>query len=349
MNKHVRWIMITMLLVLAGVVPLFAAVGYYNYKIDPLWNFAHANEYNHYQNGFDERQQKTNKITHNPFNYEALLIGTSRVTYMNQNDFKQHKTFNYSVSAMAVKEYGSYIEYAKKRNGKDFEVIYLELYFTSFDKNIKLKANKPDYYFKTSNEFLYKYKTLFSYSTLKRARFNKKISMENAYSKPRYYNRENIGLTDLKETNIPGKMERFKRSFNKEKITGAYPYNEEYVNMLKKLKKQNPNTKFVVFTEPIVWDRFELMFSDPVYWGAYERWYKDMTSVFDEIRSFQGKNSVNTNHKNFIDLYHYQPEVGTWMAHRLDNKTKDVPEDFGTKVSEENVDVYLNSIKSDLN
>jgi hypothetical protein len=346
--KHIKWLILSMLIFVVTALPIFAVAGYYNYKIDPLWNFGHAHAYNDFQNGFDERQQKTNMITHTPFDYEGLLIGTSRVTYMDQKKFTPYKTFNYAVSAMAVREYKPFIEYAKKRNGKDFKVIYMELYFGSFDKYVKLSANEPEFYFNKTNEFLYPYKTLFSYNTLKRSRFNKKISIENNYNRPRYYNRGNVGLTNIKDGNIQAKMKRFEATFNKTKKKGTYPYNPDYKKMLQSLKKANPNTKFIIFTEPIYYERFKMTLKNPNYYAAYERWYKDMADVFGEIYSFQGKNSVNLNEKNFIDLYHYFPNVGTSMAHRMSGIESGIPSDFGVKVTKNNVNDYLDSIKRDL-
>lgn len=37
--------------------PVFGIMGF-NYYIDPLWNYTHANDFNDYQLGFDERQLK---------------------------------------------------------------------------------------------------------------------------------------------------------------------------------------------------------------------------------------------------------------------------------------------------
>lgn len=59
-----------------------------NFIADPLWTFSHQNIFSKYQDGFDERQQKTNFIYFNGLNkYDGLLLGSSRTTYINQNDF----------------------------------------------------------------------------------------------------------------------------------------------------------------------------------------------------------------------------------------------------------------------
>ena len=87
MNRYKKWLL---QFVVGGFIVFFLIFGgvvYFNYYIDPLWNFNHKNEWNDFQDGFDERQQKTNYILSHPFQYDSLMIGTSRVTYMNQFEF----------------------------------------------------------------------------------------------------------------------------------------------------------------------------------------------------------------------------------------------------------------------
>ena len=56
--KSTKWIKIFFGLSLIGVLFL----GGVNYIVDPLWMFDHSNKFNQKQDGFDERQQKTNYI-----------------------------------------------------------------------------------------------------------------------------------------------------------------------------------------------------------------------------------------------------------------------------------------------
>ena len=49
------------------------------YYIDPMWTFNHKNAHNDVQTVIDERQQKANAMHFQPFDYDTLLIGSSRV------------------------------------------------------------------------------------------------------------------------------------------------------------------------------------------------------------------------------------------------------------------------------
>src|SRR4051812_12979960 len=120
MSKYKSWLIKLIITSLLVIAPIVGFVMYHNYQIDPLWNFNHANEYNDIQIGFDERQQKTNYVMARPFNYDSLLIGTSRVTYMDQSSFVNDDVFNYSLSEMHIDEYSPYINFAKDKKGSAF-------------------------------------------------------------------------------------------------------------------------------------------------------------------------------------------------------------------------------------
>jgi len=65
-----------------------------NYLNDPLWVSDRVNFLNKEQQGFNERQQKTNKLFFTEKKYDSVMLGNSKVTYINQNHFKNAKLFN---------------------------------------------------------------------------------------------------------------------------------------------------------------------------------------------------------------------------------------------------------------
>ena len=71
-----------------------------NFIVDPLWLFNHSNKFNQKQGSYDERQLKSNYLYYNlKDNFDGILLGSSRATYVDQNDFENMKIFNYSVGA----------------------------------------------------------------------------------------------------------------------------------------------------------------------------------------------------------------------------------------------------------
>ncbi|MDD3023802.1 MAG: hypothetical protein PHE26_07890, partial [Syntrophomonadaceae bacterium] len=144
--SYKKWLITVLCIV---ILPLLAIAGF-NYYIDPLWNFNHANRYNTIQASFDERQQKTNRVTFGKFDYDTLILGSSRVTYISQYDFAGHRAFNYAVSNMLLDEYYDYVEYAKLKNGRDFDYIIIGLDFYNTNRNLQREFQEPAYYIKKS-------------------------------------------------------------------------------------------------------------------------------------------------------------------------------------------------------
>ena len=100
------------------VVGIVGALSAFIYYIDPLWLFGTSHEYNDVQVAFNERQQKMNHIYYQPFEYDTLLLGSSRSTYINQHDFEGMDVYNFAVSNISVREYNAFIEIAKEKEMK---------------------------------------------------------------------------------------------------------------------------------------------------------------------------------------------------------------------------------------
>ena len=100
------------LTVLLGLLLLGAGgVAGFNAAMDPLWFFTHAHPLNRVQPGFDERAQKTNWLQARPGQFNAVMLGSSRSTYIDQNDLSPLHLFNYSVNAMWPQEYRQYLDH----------------------------------------------------------------------------------------------------------------------------------------------------------------------------------------------------------------------------------------------
>ena len=97
------------------VVAIVGALSAFIYYIDPLWLFGTSHKYNDVQVAFNERQQKMNHIYYQPFEYDTLLLGSSRSTYINQHDFEGMDVYNFAVSNISVREYNAFIEFAKEK------------------------------------------------------------------------------------------------------------------------------------------------------------------------------------------------------------------------------------------
>jgi len=330
---------------LGALAALLALVALFNYLMDPLWCFDHCNRWNGRQIGFNERLQKTNLVTFRDFPYRSLLIGSSRVAALNQNDFTGAGAFNYAAATMIPAEYGEYIRYARERRGRDFETILIGMDFFGSNASYKKTFEAPERYFETSNSFLYRYRMLLTGDTLSYSVSNLKANGKQVRGT---YDRGNVRTPSARSR---ADRENLMREqfvwFSTEGYGGHYRYDERLKEKLQKLKHDNPGTRFVVFTTPVSKPLFCLMlrlnrFPD------YERWLRDLVEVFGGVYHFMDLNSVTRDYdRTFTDCDHVYPAVGTLIAHRvLGIPGKAVPADFGKLVTKRNIDAIIAGVRA---
>lgn len=325
-------------------IPLAVAVALFNYYIDPMWCFPHANRHNSVQADIEDRQQKTNYLTYGDKKYDTLIIGNSRVKMMCQYEFSPG-AFNYAVNGMTPKEYRAYIDYAKKMNGKDFDTIVIGLSFAMTNKYFEYPSNhEPTFYFDNANRFPYRYVLLLSGDILSRSWANFKHALKKDITVS--FDRNTVEHINKSRINLRDHL-RFDLTDTRDTYRSRYVYLEEFRSILEGIKKDNPKTKFIVFTTPV---------SEPLYsavvtegrWPEYRRWLKEIVDVFGEVHHFEYLNSVTRDyHRYFMDGHHYFPETASMMIHRIKGVADPkVPADFGMLVNSSNLEEKLREIEA---
>jgi len=320
-------------------------IGLINYYIDPLWTFTHANRFNRLQEGFNERQQKSNYIYFNKSHqFNAILLGSSRTTFINRKDFYNMEVYNYALNSMYPFEYKGYIDFFKKNrpNSLKYIIIGLDFYGSNIPPKIEeLQIHKPQYYFDNLSTFLYRYKTLLLKDTLKKSFTNIKYSLSNY--KKHSYNRDNIKFNI--KVSEEERLKNYKKNLKRHVEVMSeknYTYNKNYIKILQEIKRENPNSKFIIFTSPITADLLVSTIKDGDRFDDYKRWLKETISVFGEVNHFMTINSVTTNLQNYCDDDHYYPYIGKLIANKLSNReNRDTPNDFGILLNSHNVDKFL--------
>ena len=348
MNVYKQWL----LKVLAAFMILgclFAMpIAIFNYTTDPLWLFTHKNEWNDVQQGFNERQQKVNKFKYGEEQYDALLLGSSRSTYINQHDFKDLKVFNFAVSSMYAEEYKGYIDYAKEINGKPFEYIFLGLDFFATNKYRELAEEKPEFYTEEADSYLYRIKSTASFDTLKKSISVYQSSKKNqpVFIDHRFYNRENVAMPfpvddQLRQARIETNIYQFFQN------NEPYEYDPKVMEMLKQLKAENPKTKFIVYTTPVTLPRFVIEMQNEEYLKGYERWLMDLTETFGTVHHFMDINEMTRHLPNFIDSHHFTPDAGTKIVQAIWND-RNKYSNFGVTLNKDNAESEIVKIKKEI-
>lgn len=323
-----------------------------NIIIDPLWCFSHENKYNVKQLGLIEREQKTNYLTYRNVPYNALLIGNSRVMYMNQNDFSGLSVFNYAVSAMISSEYETYIGYTQKVTTNHIKTILLGLSFASVNDNIpkfvKLIPTDRAYYIEKATDPMNRLKTVLNPSVMKLAWQTFKFNIVNDTKVHLIFDRHNVARAN--ELDKANNEKYFTKDLNDYRaLNKSFHYDAGFKTDLRSVKNQNPGVRMVVFTTPVS-KPLHCLISEAGLIPEYEQWIRDIIEVFGELYHFEYVHSIAENYKdNFIDANHYLPQIGTLMAHRLQGNETGVPSDFGIVITRKNIEQQLAFLRENFN
>lgn len=329
------------LLLLQG--PLVATMVLFNYVIDPMWCFQHANRYNCRQADIDDRQQKTNYLTFGGKKYDTLIIGNSRVKMMNQFDFGPN-AYNYALNGMTPREFDAYITYAKRINGKDFDRIVIGLSFAMSNRHFEYTSgHEPAFYFDNANSFAYRWLLLMKGDLLRRSWSNVKHATSNKITV--YYDRNTVEHVNKSrvhpDNHMPGELADMRETYRHN-----YAYLGQLRSVLETIRKNNPTSRITVFTTPVSEPLYDAMVVEGRY-EDYKRWLRDAVHVFGEIYHFEYPNTVTRDYRRyFIDAHHYGPETGTLMINRMKGiDDPALPADFGMVLNRSNIEEKLRQIE----
>lgn len=337
-----KWLKIY-LTVLFGIL---ISVSLFNYLMDPLWCFSHKNHFQSAQGTFNERQQKINLMYFQPFKYDGLFLGSSKITIHDPTIISHHgKIFNLAFDGMRPYEFNEYIEYAKKLNHKEFKYIIIGLDFTHIEKNPnEFHINK---YLKNTTSAGYRYKILFSYDTFIRSIKNFKYSV---------FKKHNNGFKSYDQNHIAHaykKDPQYVHSLIQESVISMknsdliYDRNN-YLKAIEQLKQNNPNTKFIIFTTLLPYPILHKLFESKTNQLTFELWLNDIYNEFGPFWHFLYKNQIIYDYeKYFVDPAHYTSEVANCINNKIITKECENPsfKNFGIYISDQKV---LHSLEQDI-
>ncbi|KKB41180.1 hypothetical protein [Bacillus thermotolerans] len=326
-------------------VPALASVVAFNFYIDPYWMYGHSHSFNDHQVTVDEREQKTNQIFFQDFSYDTIILGSSRTTYINQNSFKGMKAYNYAVNNMSIREYDTFLKFAKENSDQKVRrvIIGMDFFKTSISESER-PASLVNYEKKVHQPF-YRIRSLMSLDLFKYSLRNFKMSKDNNVAELRVYDRSNVAdakvvSTEEAEKNTKEKIERFRDEF----YGANYQYNPRYKEYLTIFKSRHTDVDFIIFTTPISAELFYAMVEEG-HLDDYERWLRDIVDVFGGVYNFMYPNEVTLDLSNYFDGHHFYPHIGDRIAHRLLEGTDVQESSFGVYITKNNIDKHLREVK----
>jgi hypothetical protein len=326
----------------------FCVCAIVNLVADPFWLFQHSNRFNAVQIAFNEREQKTNYLTYREAGYDSLLTGNSRVTFINQNDFKNEKVYNYALSAIALSEFNDYIKYSIKRPGSRIKTIYFGSSFASANLELeKTVPNNPKYYISKSVEPLHRLRMLFNLNLLP---YSYRVIKDNltAPVKGAHYNRHNVAYIipfsgSEKETILNKDLNAYLNLYK-----NGFRYNREKLREeLTKIVKENPDIRFVAFSPPVTREMHCLVRKAGLE-NHYFNWIEDMVGIFGTFHHFEYIHKIACDHSKFMDANHFLPEVGTIIVKRLQGEAISATNNFGIVINSNNIKQQLDFLKTNM-
>lgn len=312
---------------------IIGIIGTFNYIMDPLWCFAHKNVLQSNREGFEERQQKINLIHFQPFQYDGIILGSSRVTVHNATTVKATRLFNMAADGMQPYEFNDYIEYAKQKNGHSFNYIILGLDFLAIEQHRQEYYIEP--YIRNTNSLLYRYKTLFSFDSLEISIKNlKNTFFGRAKKRFKTYNQDHIAFALPKDNQlVENKISTYLTSLHNKTIR----YDRtNYLKTLQELKKNNPDAIFIVFTTPLPEPVLTSLFENKANQETYKQWINDISTLYGSFYNFCYVNSITQNYQtHFVDEGHYISDVGNCINLKIMGNECSAPEykDFGLLIN----------------
>lgn len=317
---------------------LFVGINFY---VDPLWLFEHENHYNKSQWGFDERQQKTNLVRFSEFNYDGLLLGSSRTTHINQWAFADTRVFNYAAVGMRPVEFSGYVAFAQSVRRRPFKVIYLGMDFVATNRLNPGSPLRAGHYVQSSEALLYRLESLLNYDTFGKSFRN--IRQAASTTACDCYNRQNVKRLPAAPLDIRTAAVSSDIAAYSTKVYGPdYVYEDRLKLILASLKNDHLGTRFVPFITPPSYKLFQVL----VRMGRlpdYERWLTEMIDVFGGVYDFSGRNSITTNMDNYVDGHHFRDNVGDLIVARLENRI--IGGDFGVYITRQNLASHIAAIR----
>lgn len=337
---HLFWLIISFFVLLIVFI--------INYIIDP-WglNNSFVSSYNEIKLRDDERVAKFDLLKKNP-DITSFIFGTSRATIIDPERIQQYtneRTLNLAFSAATMEEIQTYIDWILKNRTATSIFIALDMFSLSDDfvsngvmpteLDTAKRLNLSQYF---SSELLF-----FSLRTIK---FNLQNKTETESPKFKYLSK---GMRYYKEYFEIESDEDFKRYIEAKVSTPKAEWHtqnyspkqvERFSKMLYLLKEKN--IKVYLFVNP-------LMIEQILQGEAFVQQLQMTREIIDQnpditLYDFNNINSVNSDHKFYINQLHYNYNVADCMIDKIFQDNSACAKDFGQKLQKTNIDSYIKEI-----
>lgn len=294
------------ILVVVVMGTLLGAVAACNYWADPLWQFAKPDSYRpQYTFGFNERQQKVNRLLFNPpLGCNCIILGSSRATYIPADAVKGYTCANLAANNMGPDEYLGWVQQASIVLGRKPELVLIGLDFWGSNANEHYSFQPPADIVAEAQAPFYRWRSLLSFDLLKQSYgvwdYNRRVAPTDKPLYDRAGHKNEFGYTaKVRQKRVADQLKGYR-----ELSYGQYAYRDSLPWVFKQLRDSFPHTRFVVFTTPVSQPMLDMLTEFDL-WDEQQRWLTDALSVFDTVHHFMYPNTFCADSSNFYDAQHF--------------------------------------------
>ena len=309
--SYLRAVVVTLAVGSLGVLSI-------NLLVDPFWFFG-GNKVFPENLPFNERASKTNVFLKAPESYDCLILGSSRVTLLDESRIDGHHCFNYAFSNGSVREFVEFAEFARSRGMAPRRVIvgineeqFWPIAFKSESPNFVRQMSDPP----TWGAVYYSLRALgFSMRTLLRQ-----------YPLIRYYDK------DFKADALVSAPPFAPRQLSTEAVPQDFELRS--LGLFHRLLDVFPDAEHIGYAPPLsVWwvQRFE----DAGRLDAYLAAIHGVAQIFDRFYDFAIPSVVTSDTANTYDGEHFFRPVNAEVARVLNGQTSEFGVDLQTVSSSE--------------
>lgn len=323
--------------------PVFVFILYpavYVMLADPLWQWDHPFHLERWHRPFNERTQKTNYLSSHEIDIDTLIVGSSRSSYINPTWLGSDKGFNYAVSSGKPSEFASHIDYVRKCSCTGLNFILIE---SSFGHALETENTfeQPRSYIGNAEDWMKKFKSLFSRSAYKLARNASRTPSYNYYfmghREISSYRYPHINLDDEQKQRVISSQVKTYR----EQVYNM-PYDNEFSYYIGDVHRAAQETDFVVYTTPVTRHLMKLL-CDLGRLDDYERWLRELVGEFGAVLHFMYPNHVSMDDASFNDAHHPTEATSEKIVNVIMNyrRTGKIEGSVGVVLTKENIDKYV--------
>lgn len=341
---------------LATFLPVLLA-GLFNFAIDPYDVFdtpdiLGINHSKPKKDNNDRLFKATDIIRLKPV---TVFIGSSRTKQGLDPDYVALKdyqpAYNLAINGPNVYEVKRYLQHAIA-NQKDLKEVVLGIDFFMFNANLD---NQPTF---SENRLEKQYLTwqdlinsLFSIDTLSASQSTIADSLKEPNPDTDYG--EN-GFMPNRNINDGNTKWRFNQSIKLYySLHSNYQFSDKYFSDFQEIVElcRRNGIELKVFISPSHATNWETI-REIGQWESFEQWKRKMVQIVP-VWDFSGYNSITTEKiadkmQKYADNSHYTPKIGNLILDRLfEDRSENLPEDFGVLMTPENIDSHLAKIRRD--